>query len=127
MPGTTTNAFPVRHVFTGYSNAATTLNQILSETVAPFDGQIRAVKVHAVTAGVGAGNEVVDLLKNGTSVYTTAANKPTLLGTATGEFANTAPDVKAVQKGDRLTWQVTSIPATTGQARVMASAAIELA
>lgn len=126
MPGTSTNAFPVRHIFTGYSSAAVTASLVLSEMVVPFDGQIRAVKVLGVTAGTGAGNTVVDLQKNGVTMYSTAANRPTLAAASTGEFANATPDIKSVQKGDRLTWIVSSI-STTGHARLMASAALELA
>lgn len=127
MPGTRSNANPVRHVVSGYSNAATTANQYLAEFVAPFSCRIGAIKVSAATAGVGAGNQVVDVLINGTTAYTTAANKPTLLGTGTGEYTNTAPDVRGVQAGDVVAIQVTTIPATTGQARVRASVALELA
>jgi hypothetical protein len=126
MPGTRTNAHPVRHVFTMYVLGASTAVTV-AEMIVPFDGQIRAVAAYAETAGVGAGNTVLDLLKNGTTMYTTAANRPTLLGTATGEFANTVPDVKSVQKGDRIRWIVATIPATTGHARLMASAVIEQA
>lgn len=126
MPGTRSNANPVRHVVSGYSNAAVTANQYLTEFVAPFTCRIGAVKVEATTAGTGAGDTVVDVLINGTTAYTTAANKPTLLGTSTGEFANTAPDVRGVQAGDMVAIQVASIPATTGHARLCASVCLEL-
>jgi|SRR5881396_151728 len=126
MPGTKTNAFPVRWPLVGYSNAATTAAQKLVEAIVLFPCRIGAVKAYAVTAGVGAGNEVLDILINGTTAYTTAANKPTLLGTSTGEFANTNPDIRSLLPGDRIELIVASIPATTGQARVMMSVALEL-
>lgn len=126
MPGTRTNAFPVHGVIVGYSLAATTAAQNLTEHRILFPCLIRAVKASAETAGTGAGNEVLDVLKNGTSIWTTAGNRPTLLGTSTGEFANTAPDTKAFQVGDLITLQVATIPATTGQARVSLAVALEL-
>ena len=89
--------------------------------------RITGVKFLAVTAGVGAGNTVADILLNGTTIYSIAANKPTLLGTATGEFSNPLPDPNSrnLRPGDRLTLQINSIPATTGHARVTSNVTFE--
>lgn len=126
MPGTRSNANPVRHVVSGYSNAAVAAAAYLAEFVAPFSCRIGAIKVSAATAGTGVGNTVVDVLINGVTAFTTVANKPTLLATATGEFASTSPDVRGIQAGDVVAIQVASI-STTGHARLRASVALEIA
>jgi len=123
MPGTKCNAFPIREIIVGYNVAAVTASLYLNEVILPFKGRILAVKVYAVTAGTGAGNTVVDVLLNGTTIWATAANKPTLLATATGEFANTMPTTQSFNESDRLTLIVASI-STTGHARLSVSVAV---
>jgi len=127
MPGTRAQARNVVDNVCGYSSAAVTAGQVLSEYVSTVFGRITGVKFLAVTAGSGAGNTVGDVLKNGTSIWATAGNRPTLLGTSTGEFNNAVGDAGsvAIRPGDRITLQVNSIPASTGHARVMATASIE--
>jgi|SRR5262252_9195431 len=127
MPGTRSQPGNICDTAQGYSQAAVTAAQILFEYVAPCFERITGVKFLAVTAGVGAGNTVGDVLLNGTTVYSIAANKPTLASASTGEFANPLPDPNSrnLRPGDRLTIQINSIPATTGHARVMATVAFE--
>ena len=127
MPGSVTNAFPVHHVFTGSKETAVAANDIIGRMVVPFKGRIRGVKVNAGGAAVGAGNTIIDLRINGTTVWTAGADRPTLATASTGEFTNPAPNVQAVAAGDVLTWFVVSIPATSGHTLVGAGAAIELA
>ena len=87
--------------------------------------RLTAVKVYATTAGTGGGNTVVDLLRNGVSVWSAAGNRPTLAAVSTGEFTNTRPDRGVgLDPGDRIAFQVASI-STTGHARLSASAALE--
>lgn len=125
MAGTRTGAEDVATTVRGYANAAVTASQYLEETVVLFPCRLTAVKVYATTAGTGGGNTVVDLLKNGTSVWAAAGNRPTLAATSTGEFTNTRPDRgAALNAGDVLAFQVASISAT-GHARLAASAALE--
>lgn len=127
MPGTRAQAKNVIDNVCGYSSAAVTAAQILNEYVSTVYGRITGVKFLAVTAGSGAGNTVGDVLKNGTSIWAAAANRPTLAAASTGEFANAVGDAGsvAVRPGDRITLQINSIPATTGHARVMATASLE--
>jgi hypothetical protein len=126
MPGTRAQPKNVIDLVQGYSNAATTAAQILTEYVSVCFGRISGIKVLAVTAGTGGGNTVVDILLNGTSVWAAAGNKPTLAALSTGEFANAVPDSgsRGIRPGDRLTIQVASI-SSTGHARLMASIGIE--
>lgn len=126
MPGTRAQPRAVIDVVQGYSNAAVTANQILTEYISLCYARITGIKAYAVTAGTGAANTVVDVLLNGTSLWANAANKPTLLATSTGEFANTIADagMRGVRPGDRITIQIAAI-STTGQARLMASVGLE--
>ncbi len=113
-------------VVDGYANAAVTAGQYLKEFVVPFACRIAAVMADAGGAGVGAGNTVIEVLKNGVTVFTTAANRPTLAAASTGAFANTQPDITALQPGDVLSIQIASIPATSGHTRVKTSVALAL-
>jgi hypothetical protein len=126
MPGTRAQAHNVVDTVTGYSNAAVAAAQILNEYVVVVFGRITGIKFYAATAGTGGANTVGDVLVNGTSIWATAGNKPTLLATATGEFANAVgdPNKVGVRPGDRVTVQINSI-SSTGHARVSATVAIE--
>jgi hypothetical protein len=127
MPGTRSQTKNVVDTIQGYSGATAVIAaQILFEAVSTLFGRISGIKFFAVTAGTGAGNTVCDVLLNGTSIWSVAANKPTLLATSTGEFANSVPDPnsRGVRPGDRITLQVSSV-STTGHARLMGTVAIE--
>lgn len=126
MPGFKTNANPIRQVVVGYANAAVTASQFLTEFVAPAPMRIGAVVAYAGTAGTGGASTVVDVLKNGVSVYATATDRPTLLAVSTGEFNNPAPTTKSIAAGDRIAIQVATI-SSTGHARLGVSVALELA
>lgn len=123
MPGTRSQAKNIVDTAAGYSNAATTAGQILTEYVAVCFGRLSGIKFSAGTAGGGAC--VADVLVNGTSVWAVAANKPTL-ASGTGEFTNSVPDPgsRGIRPGDRITLQINTVT-TTGPARVAATAAIE--
>jgi hypothetical protein len=127
MAGTRTNLNASHTTVQGYSSAAVTAAQILTEWVCPFKtARIGAIVASAATAGTGGGNTVLDVLLNGTTVFTTAANKPTLLATTTGEFANVEPDgTRTLKAGDILQLKVASI-STTGQARLAMTVSINM-
>lgn len=58
---------------------------------APFNGEITSVA--AVMSGAPAGSAVIaDLKKNGTTLYTTTANRPTILAGATESATEPSPD-----------------------------------
>jgi hypothetical protein len=127
MPGTRAQSKNIIDNCCGYSSAAVTAGQIIYEYVVVAFGRLSGIKFLAVTAGSGAGNTVGDVLINGTSVWASAANRPTLAAASTGEFNNAVPDpnTRSVRPGDRITLQINTIPATTGHARLMASVALE--
>lgn len=126
MPGTYTNAYPVKTVVDAYSVAAVTAGPlILKRWVCPMNAaRIGAVVANAGSAGTGGASTVIDILKNGTSIWTTGTDRPTLLAASTGEFANQPPNVRALQKGDVLDIRVVTI-STTGHALVAVGVAIE--
>lgn len=111
----------------GHSSAAVSaLLQIGAGVVVFPVGNIIACLASAGTAGTGAGDTVLDILLNGTSIFTTAANRPTLLATSTGAFANTLPDTKRVVAGDRISLICLSVSgAGTGHAKVAFTVVIE--
>ena len=127
MPGTRAQAKNIIELVSGYSNAAVTANQYLWEFVSVSYGRLTGIKTYATTAGSGAGNTVVDVFVNGTSIWGNVANKPTLAAASTGEFANTIgdPGKVGIRPGDRIAIQVITIPATTGHARLTATVALE--
>mgnify|MGYP003575583286 CR=1 FL=1 len=117
MPGTKTNGWSKPGTIHAYFSAAMTAALYGTEWVATFPGRISAVAVNARTAGTGGGNTVMELFKNGTTMYTTAANRPTLLATSTGAFANTNPDIRSFVPGDVIALQCSTV-STTGHAAV---------
>lgn len=70
---------------------------------------IDEVDLYVNTAGA-TGNTVVNVLKNGTTIFPTTA-KPTLAGTATSDLSN-IPDTTSAVEGDKITIDVTSVTTT---------------
>ena len=124
MPGTKTNGWAKPGTINAYSLAAVTAGLFMTEWVAPFPGRIAAVVANGRTAGTGGGNTVLDILKNGTSVYTTTANRPTLAATSTGAFANTNPDVRSFIPGDVIALETLTI-SSTGHAALSFTVLVE--
>jgi len=61
--------------------------------------------------GGTSGSTIVDLLKNGVSIYTTPANRPTILfsNTPNGRVVATLPDVLTLVAGDRLEMAIVAV------------------
>jgi hypothetical protein len=111
----------VKQTFTDYSASAVTTGTNKREWVALFGGRIVA-HARAETAGTGAGNTDLDVKVNGTSVL---ARVLRLATGVTGEFTQGEPASRAsVRPGDRISYDVAAVPATTGAARVSISIAI---
>ena len=70
-------------------------------------GVIVDVRAYVDTAPTGA-SLIADVNKNGTSIFTTQANRPTIAA-AGNASSTTAPDTTAVAAGDRLTIDVDQI------------------
>lgn len=74
-------------------------------------GTIVDVRAYADTAPVGA-TLIIDVNKNGVTVFTTQANRPTVADGAKAS-TTTPPDVTAVAAGDRLTVDVDQVGSGT--------------
>jgi len=108
----------VHGVLEDYSSAAVTVGTEKREWTAPAHGRIVGVSLRAETAGVGTGSTTIDVNINGISIFV-AANRPTLATASTGEFAAGGFDgtQSTFVAGDRISYDVDAIPATTGHAR----------
>jgi len=82
----------------------------------PFAGKISAVTAAVTTAPVGA-TAIFDLHKNGTTMYTTQGNRPTIAAAGTSVTA-TNPDVLTWAAGDRLSLEIDQVGSSTAGANV---------
>ncbi len=81
--------------------------------LAPFDGEVLFMVMHLGTAGV-TGSQIGDVNINGTTVFTTAGNKPTLTTGTLAEVAVAAIDgVRTFSKGDQIDFSVDAIHSGT--------------
>ena len=81
----------------------------------PFAATLLGVTAAINTAPTGA-SVILDVNKNGTTVYTTQANRPTILAGANATAAETVPDVTAIAVGDYLTIDIDQIGSTVAGA-----------
>lgn len=79
----------------------------------PIDGPATILSVQAAvnTAPTGA-DLIVDVNKNGTTIYTTQANRPKILDGAKVSAVSTDPDVTTLAAGDVLTVDIDQIGST---------------
>ena len=98
------NKFAVRGIFSTWTAGAISNNQVLGTFPMPCDGRIIGLDAWATTAGATSGNTLIDvLLASGATsttfatMYTTAANRPTIANvTTTGSFITASlPDAGA--------------------------------
>lgn len=77
--------------------------------LAPLAGTIARVTLYRRTAGSGS-SVIIDLNKNGTTVYTTQGNRPTITAASgNDQTSTTTPDVLSFAQGDRFEWDVDQI------------------
>jgi hypothetical protein len=111
----------VAHIFEWSDEAAMTTG-IKAKFIVPFFCRIKDVIIDMATAGSGAGDTIFDVHLNGTTIYTTQANRPQLDTADTGMAAEAnEPEITALRPGDVLELECDAIPATTGHAKVAAS------
>jgi hypothetical protein len=120
-------AFPVRRILEHYTAAAlTTAGNPKQEWIVPFDGRISDVIVTSQAAGTGGTSTIIDVNINGTTIYTTQANRPTLLLADSGMYAEAGePQVTRVKAGDLISYDVDQIT-TTGPTRTNVTIVIEM-
>lgn len=71
------------------------------------NADISLVKIYAATAPTGA-TLIVDVNKNGTTIFTTQGNRPTIAISGNADDSGT-PDVTTVAEGDRLSFDIDQI------------------
>jgi hypothetical protein len=83
----------------------------------PIDGTytIIGTRVMVGTAPAGA-NIIVDVNKNGTTIYTTQGNRPTVADGANAGGPGTAPDIATLVAGDYLTVDIDQVGSGTAGA-----------
>jgi hypothetical protein len=113
----TLKANALRHVLEHYTAGALTAAGDKATWMVPCKGRIAAVQIKSGAAGTGTGNTVIDVHKNGTSIWATAGNKPTLLAADSGFY--TVGNIDAangahVEEGDIITYDVDSVPNSAG-------------
>ena len=104
----------------GSGNLSPNQDQVIAAMVAVAPGQIRTVVAGANTKG--SGTTIVDLRKNGVSMYHDPTHRPTLPSGA-GKFLGYVPDDRTIQVGDLITLVVVQV--SSGSSGVVATAAIE--
>lgn len=82
----------------------------IAEMLSPAAITISKVKIYADTAPTGA-SLIVDINKNGTTIFTTQGNRPEIAISGNADDSGT-PDVTAVSEGDRLSVDIDQIGST---------------
>lgn len=100
-------SWPIAFSFAGSLVAVTGA----SKYPVPLAGTIVSAQAAVGTDPTGA-SVIVDVLKNGTTIYTTQANRPTIAA-GTNESAAALPDVTAVAAGDLLSVNIAQVGSTT--------------
>ena len=101
----------------GYSLAAITATTF-KDWICPIHGRIVDVIVDSETANSGESEDIMDIDINGTTIYTTQGNRPSLVAADTGIWIEDGePEITVVRPGDIITATVDTI-ATTGSKRV---------
>jgi len=109
----------IQGFLTGFATVSPASGTVLGGMIAPTPAVIRYV---VAAAAAGGATTVLDVLLNGTSIWTNPNDRPTLTGTASGRFASGRINRSAVHVGDILELVV----ATAGnKARLVATVALE--
>jgi hypothetical protein len=97
---------PIAFRADGYYRVADGIDVI--EPLAPFT--IGAVILRRTIAGTG-GTTEIDVLKNGSTIFTTPANRPKILASAgnNARSVSVAPDIPGVLAGDRLEIRILTV------------------
>ncbi len=83
-----------------------------SRLVFPAAATLVGIRMACNTAPVGE-NLICDVHKNGTTIFTTQGNRPTIIDGAYATAASAVPDVTAVAAGDYLTVDIDNIGSGT--------------
>lgn len=108
-----------------YIDDVLTVEEKAMSVIVPYDLEIKSIKMAVDTAPTGA-TLICDINKNGTTLYTTQANRPTIEIDATTETA-TLPDVVLISAGDKLTLDIDQIGSTVAGANLSVTVICEVA
>lgn len=95
---------------TGAQTTGTAKNEPQEYWQMPYPAEIDEVRIHLGTANTGA-TFLVDVNINGTTIFTTQANRPTIAISGT-DATSGAPDTTKFAKNDRLSFDVDQIGST---------------
>lgn len=95
----------LQHFIDGDVNAGTDL----ARWIVPISGRIVDIIAVSRVAGTGGGSTILDIHKNGTTIFTTQANRPTLEDQDSGMYTAGAPEVPTVRAGDILSLDVDAV------------------
>jgi hypothetical protein len=110
---------PIQGFLSGYLQTGGSTGQVLAAMISPVPAQIRYV----VAAAQGGGTTyILDVLLNGTSIWTNPNDRPILSGTAAGRFVSGRVNRSAVQIGDILELMIAQ---AGNKSRLVATVALE--
>lgn len=107
-----------------YVDGTLAVDTKLCSVIAPFAMTITEIRIAVDTAPTGA-NLIVDVNKNGTTLYTTQGNRPTITAGNTSATA-TDPDVTAIAVGDKISLDVDQIGSTVAGENLMVTLICEV-
>lgn len=107
-----------------YVDDTLTVDTKLCSVIAPFSMTIAEIRIAVDTAPTGA-DLIVDVNKNGITLYTTQANRPTITATNTSATA-TDPDVTSIAVGDKISIDVDQIGSTVAGENLMVTIICEV-
>lgn len=103
--------------FTNYKAGNEVAATLDWEWIVPFYGEIIDVICDAATAPAGS-SSIIDVNINGTTIYTTQGNRPTLVAADTGYYTEAGePQVVSLVPGDVLSYDVDQIGSGTAATR----------
>jgi len=115
------NTFILEH----FTAAALTAAADKKKWIVPYDSRLVDVIVSSDTIGSGGTSTIIDVNKDGTTIYTTQANRPTLLLADTGMYAEAAePEITKFLAGDIISYDVDQVT-STGPALTMVALVFE--
>jgi len=107
-----------------YVDGTLTVDTKLCSVIAPFAMTITEIRIAVDTAPTGA-DLIIDVNKNGTTLYTTQGNRPTITAGNTSATA-TDPDVTAIAVGDKISIDVDQIGSTVAGDNLMVTIICEV-
>lgn len=108
-----------------YVSAALTAGTNKKEWVIDAPCELLGIRIDSGGAGAGAGSSTIDINKNGVTIFTTQANRPTIATASTGDYTTGYPDgITQLRAGDIIAYDVDAIPATTGHTRTKIAIAL---